>query len=655
VNARKYGDGNAYSDLIMTEADVPLKSLAAKQPDALLSVHCDETETCVVLRNGALNVAIEKSSGRVIKFEFVHVNMFGERRDKVSGGYWSFAPTIAMRNAEFSVIDDPGKNAGARCVISCKLKYTGSDALPLDVDIRYALLKGESVLYCWAELLHVPQYPRLILTLGRFALKLDPEKFDYLAVDANRHGLMPSSSDWLNGEELNLKEARLLRTGRFAGKVEHKYDYSAVLFDTPAYGWVDTRACRGIWIINPSHEYITGGPTKVELTGHLGTGNVARPTLVNVWHGPHYGGEPIRVDNGEFWQKVIGPFQVYCNFGGAPETLWSDARRQADALSNGWPFSWAVSSAYMGPEQRGSVTGRLAIRDGINICYAANLKVGLTSKEYTVRSEKNGKEFIHDWQLDGKDYQYWQNAEASGQFVIPDIRPGIYEFRAIADNVLGEFTLSSVVVREGAQIDLGEIIWTPTRFGYQVWEIGFPNRTANKFRHGDHYWQWGLYKKYAQEFPKDVVYRIESRDWRMGWNYVQPARIENGRVVPTIWKIVFQLDSITEKGKAFLRLAIAGARAKRGLLVTVNDQKVRGTGPLRDSGVMHRDGIRGHWCERVIRFNVSRLRKGENIIALNLQPRGWTDGVLYDYLRLEILPDSDSPNDCMKRGCETFT
>jgi hypothetical protein len=52
---------------------------------------------------------------------------------------------------------------------------------------------------------------------------------------------------------------------------------------------------------------------------------------------------------------------------------------------------------------------------------------------------------------------------------------------------------------------------------------------------------------------------------------------------------------------------------------------------------MHRDGIRSTTLtERNIKFDAALLKKGENIIELTKQARAWTDGVLYDYLRLEL-------------------
>ena len=90
------------------------------------------------------------------------------------------------------------------------------------------------------------------------------------------------------------------------------------------------------------------------------------------------------------------------------------------------------------------------------------------------------------------------------------------------------------------------------------------------------------------------------------------------------------------RGTAHLRLAIAGSGLRRGVEVSVNDAPTSGTGPLPNTGVMHRDGIRGYWCERDVVFEAKLLKRGTNVIKLKAPATGWVDGVLYDYLRLEL-------------------
>jgi Polysaccharide lyase family 4, domain II len=91
---------------------------------------------------------------------------------------------------------------------------------------------------------------------------------------------MPTGADWDKGAALNMKEARRLTTGHFEGRAEHKYDYSAVQSEIPAFGWASTKEKIGLYFINPSMEYLSSGPLHPELTGRLDDNAGGDPTLL---------------------------------------------------------------------------------------------------------------------------------------------------------------------------------------------------------------------------------------------------------------------------------------------------------------------------------------------------------------------------------------
>ena len=103
--------------------------------------------------------------------------------------------------------------------------------------MRFELGRDDSGLYVYSIWRHAAEQPAFRLAEARYTLKLNPRLFDFMTIDARRRREMLTPDDWNRGEQLNLKEARRLTTGRYAGQVEHKYDYSAIQFDTPAYGW----------------------------------------------------------------------------------------------------------------------------------------------------------------------------------------------------------------------------------------------------------------------------------------------------------------------------------------------------------------------------------------------------------------------------------
>ena len=131
-------------------------------------------------------------------------------------------------------------------------------------------------------------------------------------------------------------------------------------------------------------------------------------------------------------------------------------------------------------------------------------------------------------------------------------------------------------------------------------------------------------------------YVIGRSDRRTDWNYCQPPRIdEHGKVSETTWRIHFDLPAAV-KGAGVLRLSICGARRGCRVFVGVNGTPAGDTGEMPEDGVMHRDGIRGYWFERDVRFDAGLLKAGENVIGLHSHAKDWTMGVLYDYLRLEL-------------------
>jgi len=206
---------------------------------------------------------------------------------------------------------------------------------------------------------------------------------------------------------------------------------------------------------------------------------------------------------------------------------------------------------------------------------------------------------------------------------------------------------------------LGKLQWIPTHFGHTVWQIGIPDRTAREFRHGDHYWQWGLYFDYPKEFPNDVNFIIGKSDWQKDWNFVQPPRIETrnvgvvgeddeqndaaprrarfgGRDVrSTTWSITFTVPE-PPHGKATLRLAFCGTHAGCNVEVFANDKSIGETGPLPSTSAMQRDGIRAYWIEKDLSFDASLLNHGTNVIKLLSHADSWSQGVMYDCVRLEL-------------------
>ncbi|MGA2232828.1 MAG: polysaccharide lyase family protein [Tepidisphaeraceae bacterium] len=600
------------------------------------------------LANGILVAKIDKRSADLASLNYHGLEMLqsGEGR---TNGYWSLPGTTMNFGSRHvaSIHANPADNGGDRATVGVQFTYDGADGTaPADVEMVYSLARGDSAIYLQANWNHKPAYPALTFPVGRFAAKLNTDLFDYLATDAQRRRIMPTATDWGKGIAQNMKEARLLTTGQFKGQVEHKYDYAAVQYTTPAYGWAGTKSHVGVWMVTPSNEYMSGGPTKVELNAHLDGNEDGYPTLLNVWKGPHYGGTQIYVAPGESWVKSIGPFMLYCNSGDTGDAMWTDANARAARDAKAWPYDWVNEPAYYTPrEQRAQVSGTIVLKDPVvQQSQISNLMVGLAAPDWAMGGAGGGGRLV-DWQQDGKFYQFWVKANDDGSFTIPNVRAGHYTMHVFANGVLGEMTKTDITVEAGKPLDLGQLTWTPVRYGQQVWEIGTPDRTAGEFFHGDHFWTWGIYNQYPKDFPKDVNFVIGKSDVHKDWNLMQVprGRDNTGRSfgTATTWTVSFQMPS-PPAGRATLRLAFAGTEA-RALAVGVNGKLAGTVTNMPNTMVIHRDSDRGYWFERDVAFDATMMKAGDNKLTLTVPAGPVTAGVEYDYLRLELDPTGKPP------------
>ena len=241
-----------------------------------------------------------------------------------------------------------------------------------------------------------------------------------------------------------------------------------------------------------------------------------------------------------------------------------------------------------------------------------------------------------DWQTDGKHYQYWARADAAGRFTIPNARPGAYTLYAFTDGVLGEFSRADVRVEAGKTTELGEMggprCAMAGNSGRSASPIAAPRNSATATITGS----GGCTTSIPRSFPTTWI--SSSARATVGMTGITsslraPTARAAGRTPPggsaSTW-------TRRPTGTATLRLAICGARGGP-VDAAVNGHSIGGTGELPESGVMHRDGIRSDaLTERNLKFDAALLKPGENIIELTKHVRAWTDGVLYDYLRLEL-------------------
>jgi rhamnogalacturonan endolyase len=471
---------------------------------------------------------------------------------------------------------------------------------------------------------------------------------------------------------------------------------------------------------------LSGGPTRLDLDAHFGDNGNPEPIILDYWHSGHYSGATAPIAAGEEWTKVVGPIFVYANSLDKPipvtqvelqtleatagnptvpaswianaNALWKDATAQAKKENAKWPYEWVKGADYTPLAERGNVTGRIALVDPLapkgSSKKLPNLMVGLTHPDFerSPGGPGRGNTGPGSWMHDARFYQFFNEGPAEaegkddGKFAITKVRPGTYTLHAWADGVLGEFARTNITVESGKTLDLGRLVWTPVRLGRQVWEIGYPNRSASEFFKGDgeNYWLWGWNLRYALLFPNDLTFTVGKSDWRKDWFFEEVPHATNlsfvnpeakdpanqrfgwvkaeslekypqtdqrgpwavyGRGRETVWTIKFNMAK-QERGRAALRVGLAGVNGMRGgLAVRVNGQSAGAigsggdtdNGPLRNTDAIRYNTDRGLWQERTLKFDAALLKPGENTMAFTVPAGDLQSGVVWDYLRLELV------------------
>jgi rhamnogalacturonan endolyase len=722
---------------------------AVAAPAVQAGVTVVQDGTSFTLDNGIVTARVNKRTGGLESLRYRGLETMGHDQPS-GGGVWEQNPANAEKVGGLtqSLTIDPAQNGGDRAEVSVKGVTHGDPRAGLspgspggasgglincDLELRYALGRGESGLYAYAIFSHPAAYGPLNVPESRFITFIS-QRFDWLSVDADRNLLECAPLDWGRGVVVHAKEQRIMSQGFYKNSVEHKYSYTAVQYKTPAYGWSSTRDHVGIWFINPTIEYLSGGASKQELDCHFGDNGNPDPIILDYWRGTHYGGgASCNVAAGEEWNKVVGPIFIYVNALDRFETpapadldtlaatagnptvpaawhdnataLWRDALRQAAQEKGKWPYDWVNGVDYPHRDGRANVTGQLVLDDPqAASTRLPHLTIGLAYPDAPAGSRPalrpasagsaatglagsggpGGRRGFRGrpaprpptWTNDAKHYQFWNDGSEDGKFTITEVRPGRYTLHAFADGVLGEFAQANITVAAGQDLDLGRLVWKPVRYGRQVWEIGYPDRTGDKFfkGDGDNYWLWGWGLRYPLLFPDDITYTIgrsdyhrdwffeqvphgESRAWlnpeakdpanqRFGWvragaqlttGTSDPWRVY-GRGRATTWTIKFNFDG-SATGTAALRVALGGADTPI-LSVAVNGNAIGDIHPFSTNALRYNTN-KSVWQEQTLKFDAAQLKPGENELQLTVPAGELTSGVVYDYLRLEL--DNGSP------------
>jgi rhamnogalacturonan endolyase len=583
--------------------------------------------TTVVLANGIVTATITKAVARVTSLIYN-----GNQMVDPKGIYWSMDGLKAYQNP-VNCVYRVVTQTPAMVDVSCKHIYASGDPHPVDIDIHYVLRQGNTGLYVYAVLNHQTTYPALTIGEWRmvYSIAKDPANpsnwlLENIYVDSARHWQAPSPGDLKQGTVQGIKEITLLNTGVRKGQYECKYEYACEYYKVGTYGWASNVHNLGQWIVLGNYEYFNDGPPQVDLGPTSNGGGM----LLHFGR-DHYNGSTTSIAANQAWSKIYGPFFIYFNSSAAgADACWADAQAQVAAEHAAWPYSWlTTNSNYPQSAARGNVTGKLTIADLLKPSQtSAGAWVGVSDAPADT-----------NWQSWSNGYQYWVQTDASGNFNIPNVRPGTCTLSAYVTGEVGEYTRTNVTVTAGRTTALGDIIWTISHPGRSIaWEIGIPDRSAGEFADAANYWVPYNYHTLHRKFPNPVEYTIGSSVAARDFPYVQSGlRQEDGSLVAWPWNIHFNLPSVPGSGNATLVVAIASSDSAH-LEMTVNGAKpISQDPPIQGGDTLLREAVHAKYCTLTFPIPVSRLHVGTNTIQL-LESKTKTERshIMYDYLRLEM-------------------
>jgi len=463
-----------------------------------------------------------------------------------------------------------------------------------------------------------------------------------------------------------------------------KYDYSSYEYLHRAEGVYGNSMAA--WMVVPSSESLTGGPTKQDL---IFTGNL----LIMEAYSNHLDNQiSFSVPQGAVMHRLYGPFYLHFNSFSAtnPNTasLYQEALAASDSLKPSYDTeSVLLNSGYVASTARGEVHVAIKSAKGLDLNQAwAVLSDNQTNVQY---SHSGG--------------QYWVNIDPGGIANFHNVAPGNYRLSVYALGQWGELRHDNVSVSANQTTNTSANL-TEENFGSEtpIWTIGKSDRSSHEFLHGQitnpidldpnysdeytarlgssvqddrEYWgNWNYWADFANStVPGAVNYYATAvgstpatsdltkwnyNQWHIfnpglydpvnnttdGYNsqcpaYVGPTGACKTAVIPD-WQVHFTTTADQQAQGQYFVLSVGLAATESSLVVSLNGNPLTWHGfNLKNADAGVRSGFSGTYQWVVFQWNTSQLNPpgSDNIITFNV---GRTQGVMYDALRGEITSTS---------------
>jgi hypothetical protein len=458
-----------------------------------------------------------------------------------------------------------------------------------------------------------------------------------------------------------------------------KYDYSSYEYLHKAEGVYGSTLSA--WMVVPSTESLTGGPTKQDL---IFTGNL----LIMEAFSNHLDNQiNFTVPANAVAHRLYGPFYLHFNqfspTSPTPAALYQEALSAGDAIQPAYDGETVLlNSGYVPSTARGEVQVKVEGAKGLDL-----------NQGWAVLSDPNT-----NFQYTHTGPEYWTNINPGSIANFHGVAPGKYRLSVYVLRSWGELRLDGVEVKAQATTH-ASLHFTQETFGSAspIWTIGNADRSSHEFLHGQitnppdldpnyvdefvarlgsaiqddrEYWgNWNYWADFASTNGA-VIYNATAvgqapatndltkwnyNQWRIfspglyagvfnpadqttdGYKYICPAYVGNCVTarVPD-WQVHFTTTADQQAQGPFVVLSVGLADTESNLTASLNGNPITWHGlNLKNADADVRSGFSGTYQWVVFEWNTSQLAPpgADNVITFHVDHM---QGVMYDALRMEI-------------------